>query len=86
MFGNLAKTLFGSENDRVLKRLTPRVAAINALEPEIEALDDIALAAKTEEFRARLAGGATPTIFWRKPRWSAKPPNAPLASAISMSS
>ena len=31
MFGNLAKTLFGSENDRVLKRLAPRVAAINAL-------------------------------------------------------
>ena len=47
MFGNLAKTLFGSENDRVLKRLAPRVAAINALEPEMEALDDTALAAKT---------------------------------------
>ncbi|MEC8083433.1 MAG: preprotein translocase subunit SecA, partial [Pseudomonadota bacterium] len=59
MFGNLAKTLFGSENDRVLKRLAPRVAAINALEPEMEALDDTALAAKTAEFRARLAAGAT---------------------------
>ena len=59
MFGNLAKTLFGSENDRVLKRLAPRVAAINALEPEMEALDDTALAAKTAEFRDRLAAGAT---------------------------
>ena len=59
MFGNLAKTLFGSENDRVLKRLAPRVAAINALEPEMEALDDSALAAKTSEFRDRLAAGAT---------------------------
>ena len=59
MFGNLAKTLFGSENDRVLKRLAPRVAAINDLEPEMEALDDTALAAKTSEFRDRLAAGAT---------------------------
>ena len=59
MFGNLAKTLFGAENDRVLKRLAPRVAAINALEPEMEALDDTALAAKTAEFRDRLAAGAT---------------------------
>ncbi|MEC9167046.1 MAG: preprotein translocase subunit SecA, partial [Pseudomonadota bacterium] len=59
MFGNLAKTLFGSENDRVLKRLAPRVVAINALESEMEALDDTALAAKTAEFRDRLAAGAT---------------------------
>ena len=71
MFGNLAKALFGSENDRVLKRLTPRVAAINALEPEIEALDDIALAAKTEEFRDPPGRRRTSTIFWRKlSRWS----------------
>ena len=58
MFGTLAKAIFGSENDRVLKRLQARVPAINALEPEMEALDDAALAAKTDEFRARLAEGA----------------------------
>ncbi|MEK9596602.1 MAG: preprotein translocase subunit SecA, partial [Rhodospirillaceae bacterium] len=59
MFGTLAKAIFGSENDRVLKTLQARVPAINALEPALEALDDAALAAKTDEFRSRLAAGAT---------------------------
>ena len=87
MFGNLAKTLFGSENDRVLKRLAPRVAAINALEPDMEALDDTALAAKTAEFRDRLAAGATLDDLWRKlSRRFARPPNAPSVSAILTSS
>ncbi len=55
--GSLAKKVFGSANDRYLAKLTPRVAAINALEPEMEALSDEALKAKTDEFRARLADG-----------------------------
>ncbi len=56
--GVLAKRLFGSSNDRKLKAYKARVEAINALEPEISALGDNALRAKTAEFRARLAEGA----------------------------
>lgn len=57
MFGTLAKKIFGSVNDRRLKSYRPKVAAINALEPEFEALSDEQLRAKTEEFRAQLAAG-----------------------------
>ncbi|MBN9525139.1 MAG: preprotein translocase subunit SecA [Alphaproteobacteria bacterium] len=59
MFGAIAKKLFGSSNDRVVKTYQRRVAAINALEPEMQRLDDAALAAKTVEFRERLAKGET---------------------------
>lgn len=55
--GSLAKKIFGSANDRYLSKLAPRVAAINALEPEMEALSDDALRAKTDEFRNRLTEG-----------------------------
>src|SRR6267143_3461590 len=54
----LAK-IFGTQNERDVKALRPRIAAINALEPEIEQLSDIDLAAKTIEFKERLAQGAT---------------------------
>ena len=57
MFGNLAKKIFGSANDRRLKTYRPKVAAINALEPEIAKLTDEQLRAKTEEFRAEIAAG-----------------------------
>ncbi len=57
-FGALAKRLFGSSNDRKLKAYKARVEEINALEPEISALSDEALRAKTTEFRERLAAGA----------------------------
>ncbi|MCI4678525.1 preprotein translocase subunit SecA [Rhodoblastus acidophilus] len=57
MLGNLAKKIFGSANDRRLKTYRPRVAAINALEPEIAALSDEALRARTDAFRAELAAG-----------------------------
>ena len=46
--------MFGSNNERQIKRLMPRVAAINALEPEMQKLSDEELRAKTEEFRARI--------------------------------
>ncbi|MFZ4533520.1 MAG: preprotein translocase subunit SecA, partial [Alsobacter sp.] len=59
MFGALAKTLFGSANDRRLKTFRPKVAAINALEAEVAALDDTALRARTDAFRAELAAGKT---------------------------
>ncbi|MCU0755409.1 MAG: preprotein translocase subunit SecA [Xanthomonadales bacterium] len=51
--------LFGSRNDRQVKQMMRSVAAINALEPQIQALDDEALKAKTVEFRERLAQGQT---------------------------
>ncbi len=57
-FGGLARRLFGSSNDRRVKSLRPRVAAINALEGSIKVLTDDALRAKTTEFRERIANGA----------------------------
>jgi preprotein translocase subunit SecA len=59
MFARLARTLFGTSNDRIVKRHAGRVPEINALEPSLAALTDAALAARTAEFRARLAEGAT---------------------------
>src|SRR5215207_8760205 len=59
MLGSLAKKLFGSSNDRRLKAYAPKVAAINALEPEVAALSDEALRARTDAFRAELAAGKT---------------------------
>jgi len=59
MLGSVLKKVFGSKNDRILKSLQPLVETINRLEPEIRGLDDAGLTAKTGEFKARLAGGAT---------------------------
>jgi preprotein translocase subunit SecA len=53
------KKIFGTRNDRELKRMGKIVRQINALEESMQALDDAALAAKTAEFRQRLADGAT---------------------------
>src|ERR1700755_148094 len=55
----LAPKLFGSPNDRRIKGYQPRVDAINALEPEVAALSDEALKARTNEFRQQLADGKT---------------------------
>ncbi|WCL54164.1 preprotein translocase subunit SecA [Gimibacter soli] len=57
MLGKLAKRLFGSSNDRYLKKLEPKIAAINAMEADFIALSDDALKGKTAEFRARLEKG-----------------------------
>ena len=56
-FDSVMKRVFGSSNDRRLKGYRPKVAAINALEPEFEALSDEQLLAKTAELRAELAAG-----------------------------
>ena len=53
------KKLFGSSNDRKVKTMMSKVAAINALEPEMTALSDDALRAKTAAFKSRLAAGET---------------------------
>src|SRR6187200_1212912 len=59
MFGQILTKIVGTQNDRELKRLRPRVAEINALEPSIKALSDEQLRGKTVEFRTRLANGET---------------------------
>src|SRR5690625_893670 len=59
MLSAIAKRVFGSANDRHIKSLRRDVAAINALEPELEKLDDAALAARTQQFRERLEKGET---------------------------
>ncbi|HZV18766.1 MAG TPA: preprotein translocase subunit SecA [Sphingobium sp.] len=59
MFGALAKSIFGSSNDRYVKSLRKIVDQIAAFEPTMEALVDEDLVAQTDKFRARLAEGAT---------------------------
>ena len=59
MFGVIARRLFGTVNDRIVKRMRSVVEAINALEPELEKLSDEDLRARTGWFRTRLAEGAT---------------------------
>ena len=54
---NFLTKLFGSRNDRLLKQYRKTVARINAMEPELEKLDDQALKAKTQEFQSRLGQG-----------------------------
>jgi len=55
--GALAK-VFGTKHDREIKKILPLVAAINDLEPEIKKLSDQELAAKTVDFKQRVANGA----------------------------
>ena len=57
MIGKVLTKVFGSKNDRILKEMRQIVSRINDLEPEIEQLEDDQLAAKTVEFRERLAHG-----------------------------
>ncbi len=57
MFGVIARRLFGSANDRVLKVLQRDVPAINAIEPELEKLSDEELRARTPWLKERIANG-----------------------------
>ncbi|WP_308366575.1 MULTISPECIES: preprotein translocase subunit SecA [unclassified Microbulbifer] len=59
MIGTLIKAVFGTKNDRELKRMRRVVTQVNALEEEYQQLDDDALKAKTAEFKQRLADGET---------------------------
>ena len=54
MINTLLGKVFGTKNEREIKRLQPRVEAINALEPEVRKLSDDELRGKTAEFRARI--------------------------------
>src|SRR5512133_3515628 len=51
MIGTILKKVFGTNNERELKRIKPRLDAINALEPAISRLTDAELRGKTDEFR-----------------------------------
>jgi len=55
----VAKTLFGTSNDRAVKRMSPRVSRINDLEPGLAKLSDAGLKAKTAEFKEKLDNGAS---------------------------
>jgi len=57
MLNSLLTSVFGSRNERLLKQLGGVVRKINALEPQMQALSDEALQAKTDEFKGRVAGG-----------------------------
>ena len=57
MIGKVAKGIFGSKNERELKRMAPMVEAINRLEPQFQALSDTQLRAKTAEFKERHSRG-----------------------------
>jgi preprotein translocase subunit SecA len=59
MIDALLAKVFGTKNEREVKAMWPLVEQINALEPELEQLSDIDLAAKTIEFKERIAQGAT---------------------------
>jgi len=59
MVNNLLKKVFGSRNERLVKRMSKEVARINALEPRIEQLADAEVQAKTDEFRQNLEAGRT---------------------------
>ena len=59
MFAAVVRKLAGTPAERRLRKLGAKVAAVAALEPEVRALDDAALRARTEALRARLAAGET---------------------------
>ena len=59
MISTLLKKVFGSRNDRLLKRYTQSVRATNALEPALQKLSDDDLRARTERFKARVQAGET---------------------------
>ncbi|MGJ3649602.1 preprotein translocase subunit SecA [Sphingomonas sp. GlSt437] len=58
MLGAIAKSLFGSSNERYVKSLNPIIAKIASFEPALQAMDDATLAAQTAKFREQLAQGA----------------------------
>ena len=58
MLQDILKKLFGTSHERQLKKIQPRVDAINALEPELKKLSDAQLAARTADFRVQIENGA----------------------------
>ena len=59
MIGTLLSKVFGTKNEREIKRLLPMVERVNTMESQIASLSDIQLKEKTEEFKRRLDTGET---------------------------
>jgi len=59
MLSKITKKLFGSRNDRIIKNLTQRIVSINALEADMQALDNDQLKHKTSELKQRFVAGET---------------------------
>jgi len=59
MVSKIIKAVFGSRNDRIVKKLKQRVTGINQFESDLQALDDTQIKQKTDEFRQRFADGET---------------------------
>ena len=57
MITALLQKVFGSRNERLVKQYAATVRTINAFEPQMQALSDQELAAKTPEFKQRVANG-----------------------------
>ena len=57
MFGFLFKKIFGSKNERYLRRLRPQVQRINALEPEMQQLEDADFAARISRYKKDVQEG-----------------------------
>ncbi len=60
MINSILKKVFGSRNDRLLRKYSHAVHAINALEPQVQKLSDADLRARTDTLRQRAAGGESP--------------------------
>src|SRR5262245_31747804 len=58
-FDTILAKIFGTKHEREVKAILPMIAAINDLEPQMQALSDQELAAQTVEFKEKLANGAT---------------------------
>lgn len=63
MFASIFKKIFGSRNDRLLKKLKKTVVTVNGFEEAFEALSDTELKAKTAEFRERLEKGESTDVL-----------------------
>ena len=84
MLESILAKVFGTKNEREIKAMRPMVAAINDLEPPLQQLSDIDLAAKTIEFKERIAKAQRSTICWSKPSpCAAKPAAASSTCATS---
>ncbi len=59
MLSKITRKIFGSRNDRIVKKLSQRVAQINQLEASLQSLSDEQLSHKTDEFRQRFEAGET---------------------------
>ena len=84
MFGFLFKKIFGSKNERYLRRLRPQVQRINALEPEMQQLDDADFAARIARYKEEVqeGGKSLDSLLPESSPWCERPRAACWACAI----